>query len=371
LFDNRRLPHSQRSSSYLNRINMASFDDAVRATLEAYPRPTKYMAYGTAGFRGNVCTPLNAVFARMGLLAAMRSKSCKNRPVGAMITASHNLECDNGLKIVDPDGGMMNQGWEPLAERLVNAETVDTGKAVVDEILSSLTGSDNRFPTPVVIIGRDTRPHSLELFECCSFGAKTAKCQVFDIGEVSTPQLHYVVHYVNCRRTDIAEVTQDLVDEAVRSYYHIIAGGFLDLLSTRTTGCPLDMGKLVVDCSFGVGSVTLLGVISALADKGACFDIEIRNASREGKVNDGCGAELVQKSVIPPANVDEARDENVLLCSYDGDADRIVFHSFLKPNGMSAAKWVLMDGDKIAALAASLIHGELVEAGLVEQKNWI
>lgn len=31
-----------------------------------------------------------------------------------MVTASHNPERDNGIKIVDPDGGMMSLDWEKV-----------------------------------------------------------------------------------------------------------------------------------------------------------------------------------------------------------------------------------------------------------------
>lgn len=31
-----------------------------------------------------------------------------------MVTASHNPEDDNGIKIVDPDGGMMSMDWEKV-----------------------------------------------------------------------------------------------------------------------------------------------------------------------------------------------------------------------------------------------------------------
>lgn len=37
-----------------------------------------------------------------------------------MITASHNPEPDNGVKLVDPHGEMLEQSWEVLATKLAN-----------------------------------------------------------------------------------------------------------------------------------------------------------------------------------------------------------------------------------------------------------
>lgn len=37
-----------------------------------------------------------------------------------MITASHNPEEDNGVKIIDPMGEMLEMKWEKLATDLVN-----------------------------------------------------------------------------------------------------------------------------------------------------------------------------------------------------------------------------------------------------------
>jgi hypothetical protein len=58
--------------------------------------------------------------------------------------------------------------------------------------------------------------------------------------------------------------------------------------------------------------------------------IDCRNNSGDGPVNEGCGAEIVQKGQVPPIGVNPLRDSDKLICSFDGDADRIVFHGFIR-----------------------------------------
>lgn len=35
-----------------------------------------------------------------------------------MVTASHNPICDNGMKIIDPDGGMLDTHWEDVRKQI-------------------------------------------------------------------------------------------------------------------------------------------------------------------------------------------------------------------------------------------------------------
>ena len=43
-----------------------------------------------------------------------------------MITASHNPVCDNGVKLVDPMGEMLNVSWEKHATELANLRCVQS-----------------------------------------------------------------------------------------------------------------------------------------------------------------------------------------------------------------------------------------------------
>lgn len=80
-----------------------------------------------------------------------------------MITASHNPEADNGVKLVDPLGEMLAAEWEPYATQIANASTSDL-PAVVSTIVESFSSSTEapeakkQCPDcPHVCFARDTR----------------------------------------------------------------------------------------------------------------------------------------------------------------------------------------------------------------------
>jgi phosphoacetylglucosamine mutase len=107
----------------------------------------------------------------MGVLAALRSRLLNGKCVGVMITASHNPEKDNGIKIVDIDGGMLSQEWEPYAEQFANCQSSYEFIAMYYQ-LAAKVGATNEDQPANVIIGRDTRPHSFELFEGVCMGVR-------------------------------------------------------------------------------------------------------------------------------------------------------------------------------------------------------
>jgi hypothetical protein len=78
--------------------------DALTLNMAKYPKEANFRPrYGTAGFRASAHLMLSTTF-RCGMIAALRAMQTRKR-VGIMITASHNPECDNGIKLVDPSGG--------------------------------------------------------------------------------------------------------------------------------------------------------------------------------------------------------------------------------------------------------------------------
>ena len=127
---------------------------AFLTAAEAYPPPANAdgtqmrFSYGTAGFR-TVGTTLRSTVFRCGALAAIRSR-VTGRACGIVITASHNPEADNGVKLVDCTGGMLPTAWEADAEALANAPDAEAMRAVVQKLLAKDEPAENLHPPPRV-----------------------------------------------------------------------------------------------------------------------------------------------------------------------------------------------------------------------------
>ncbi|KAJ6665827.1 hypothetical protein lerEdw1_001299 [Lerista edwardsae] len=329
---------------------MAEMDfDAITNHLKLHAHlPRTSLQYGTAGFRGNAEYIHHAMF-RVGLLAVLRSKQTKST-IGVMVTASHNPEEDNGVKLIDPLGEMLAPTWEEHATRLANA---DDDK--VQQVLSDISQKEavNLQHDAFIVIGRDTRPSSKKLSQSLIDGVSVLGGQYHDYGLVTTPQLHYMVC---CRNTH-----ENYGIATVKGYYQKLSNAFVELTkqqplvlsSLQATNQREAHISLKVDCANGIGALKLKEMEHYLP---GCLVMCIDNDGTTGKLNHLCGADFVKVRQKPPVGLEMKPNEK--CCSYDGDADRIVYYY----NDVTG-RFHLLDGDKIATLISTFLKELLVKTG--------
>ena len=250
----------------------------------------------------------------MGILATLLSMSHLGKTVGIMITASHNPEKDNGMKLVEPNGEMLQASWESTANLLANSDSLNS---TILEIINEK--AINTSIKARVALGYDTRSSSTRLAACCLDGL--AMATVFNFKLVTTPQLHYFVFKLND-----SSVSDDSVNEQM--YFDQLASAYTVLNKAST--------EITVDCANGVGAMKMKKLASMLNIK-----FNLVNTG-DGELNKGCGADYVKIQQQAPANCVPV--EGMKYASLDGDADRIVYFYF------NQGKFKLLDGDKIALL---------------------
>ncbi|EFC48373.1 predicted protein, partial [Naegleria gruberi] len=310
------------------------------------------LAYGTAGFRMKADSILDRVVFTVGLLACLRALD-KKESVGVMITASHNGAQDNGVKLVDPTGEMLESTWEEKAVRLANC--IHDAKLMsekFDELVSELK-LDLTKPigkTLCISVAKDTRTSSDRLVS----SLKTAVSLFENLGIVHvdyglmiTPQLHYMVMLTNHH-----EETKSFLNESI--YYQDISNAFNLLYRGGEK-------EITMDCAFGVGGKKIKQLQSSLKDVKFTLvnDYETVGVEESQKyLNHDCGAEHVQKQKAVPINCENFKS----VASIDGDGDRLVYFFRDEQNEL-----VLLDGDKIATLLVKFIGELLTKTGLLDQ----
>ena len=146
---------------------------------QQHPKPDVKFSYGTAGFR-MPAENLDSVMFRMGLLAVLRSKAKGGQVIGIVVTASHNPVQDNGVKLVDPLGEMLQPSWEKHASNLANAEDiVDVLRGVLSKY-----GIDWGVPAKV-FAARDTRPSGGQFVQALKDGVEALGGSFHDYGKVT------------------------------------------------------------------------------------------------------------------------------------------------------------------------------------------
>ena len=295
---------------------------AFEELFNIYRNPPSYTPeYGTAGFRSNASNLKGVVF-RCGVLMGIKART-SNAHCGVMITASHNPECDNGVKLIDYDGEMLPSEWEHQVTKLAQAPSFEVFVAVVFALQSNIKENTSPFN---VLIGVDTRPSGKELANICADGVRAVGAVPILLGEVTTPEMHFYTYQSNFPSTKL-------------SYTNYLTDNFKELCKSQAhTLTPLH-----VDCANGVGAIKLLAMQEQLKSVG--LKMKLYNIG-EGRLNHNCGADYVEKEQKFPCTMEDI-DEGERCCSLDGDADRIVY--FTNKDG----KLSLLNGDKIACLFAS------------------
>lgn len=247
---------------------MSKDDQSIREASARHPivplEKGQLYKYGTAGFRMKA-ELLEGVTFRVGLLASLRSRKMNSQAIGVMITASHNPAADNGVKIVDPIGDMLEQEWERYATALVNAPSDDELLNVYHKLAADLK-IDLTAPAKV-IYGRDTRPSGHKLATALADALEATNTAYVDYKLLTTPQLHYLVRATNSEGTPAA---YGKVSEV--GYYEKLADAFVRALRGKKIE-----GTLVVDCANGVGGPKLTEFLKYIPKDKVNFDVKVVN----------------------------------------------------------------------------------------------
>ena len=332
---------------------MSHFDDSFCSLSDLVQHRNTFpgrLSYGTAGFRANADeTPLDFVMFRVGCIIGLRSRVLGGAACGSMVTASHNGPEDNGVKMVEPDGSMLNPDWESIADEAINAKSTDQLRTILARIPLENTSS----PKGLVMVGFDTRSSSERLVQCLIRGCTAVNAVVENYGLLSTPVLHHIVRHAN-------GVGHSVTMSSREGYSRMLKEGIEETLGGKTVS---DRGHLIIDAAGGVGTSVIQDVLEGsnkltqvLRTRLGISKISIVNESSNPNVelNEKCGAEFVQKKRLPPSihGIQTAGSDRI--ASFDGDADRLVY-SYTHPS----KGWRLLDGDKIATLYALFINTQL------------
>ncbi|QRV91351.1 phosphoglucomutase/phosphomannomutase, alpha/beta/alpha domain protein [Ceratobasidium sp. AG-Ba] len=298
---------------------------------ELHPKPARFkFAYGTAGFRTAADT-LDSVLFRVGVLAGLRSKRLDGKTIGVMVTASHNPEHDNGVKLIDPRGEMLEAAWEGYATALANAPSTEEFIEGCDHLVNSLK-IDLTKPSHV-LYARDTRPSGPALIKALEDGLSAVGAVGRNEGIQTTPVVHYLVRCINTKGTP-----EEYGEDTEEGYYKKLANAFRKLMTNKQSPSPL-----VVDCANDI--LKFIPVNTAI--------------DTEGALNNQAGADFVKTQQRLPPSMAENMKILQRACSFDGDADRLIYYYV-----DDRRQFRLLDGDKIAALVAGYFVDVVKGAGL-------
>lgn len=321
--------------------------EAVQTAFDECCKTKNYtFAYGTAGFRDHAIK-LDTVMFTTGIIAAIRSITHGGKFTGVMITASHNPPQDNGVKIVEPKGDMLLPSWEPEITRLVNLASNETFDAWFDAMVEFYKGKVTSKVIPQIMVAHDSRESSPHLLKCLLTGVETwfgkGRVTIKNHGLLTTPQLHYLT-------------SLQRENTSVEDYNKFFQSSWNNLYD----GQDLPFANLYVDTANGIGSRQLELFLQNWNFPKDRIHILNGDYQTPSKLNINCGADFVKtQHKLPKHEASTNTSSKDLYCSYDGDADRIVFYYQDEEECFH-----LLDGDKISTLFAKLLQQLLRESEL-------
>jgi phosphoacetylglucosamine mutase len=307
-----------------------SWKESLSAQLAIHPKPDVTFTYGTAGFRTKASV-LDYVNFTVGILASLRSKYLASQFVGVMITASHNPPPDNGVKVVDPMGSMLELTWEARATRLANASHAELPSEI--EHIAAELGIDLETTHARVAVARDSRESLPRLAQALLDGLLVLPhTEVRNFGLFTTPQLHYVTRCLN---------DPLFGDPTAKGYYLKLANAY-----KKITASSASRADITIDAANGVGAPVTQEFFSHHLNDALTFRLINTDYEAPDLLNWECGADFVKTNQKLPPSVSNAV-KNKLYALYDGDADRLICYYVTDD-----AQFRLLDGDKQATLLA-------------------
>jgi len=262
------------------------------------------MKYGTSGFRDKAENIINISY-KIGQAVSYLAIT-KNVSYGIMITASHNYHEDNGVKIVNIYGCMINKKEEQFIEDYVN-DSIE-----LHPFYEIMTPQN-------IYIGYDTRFSFYKIKKEIINGIKSNSTliNIIDYGKVTTPQHHYLVS---------------------RQSYNI--NDYIDKFN-KLKEFNLDFSNITIDCANGIGFY-LLSKLQLIHN----LDYKLINTcvNKYTLLNHNCGTDyIISNNKLPSHNISDS-----FGCSLDGDADRFIFYYYDQ-------KLNILDGDYIAILYIKML----------------